>query len=246
MIKEGVADDDSKSQLETLFLFPSSRDSSELTSLEDYVSRMKDGQESIYYLAGASREVVEHSPHLEAFKAKGYEVLFLTDPVDEFLAMHLNEFDGKKLQSIGQGDVELGSEEEKKAAAEKRKEAQEAHKDLLGKIQSLLSDHVKEVRLSSRLTDSPACLVSDQGAMSPRLEAMLKATGQAPMGSKRILELNPNHPVLTKMQSQFDQNASDPALSDSAELLFGQALLAEGSELPDPAGFAAKVAKLLA
>ena len=207
---------------------------------------MKDGQEAIYYVNGNSREAVEQSPHLEAFKAKGYEVLFLVDPVDEFMVMHLEEFDGKKLQSVGKGDIELGTEEEKAAAAADRKEKQAAHADLLTNVQSSLDEYVKEVRLSSRLTDSPACLVSEQGSMSPRLEAMLKATGQTGPTNKRILELNPTHPILTKMQTQFDANPSDPALKDSAELLFGQALLAEGSPLPDPAGFASKIAKLLA
>jgi len=245
VLKEGAADFEFKSQLEPLFLFASSNDESKLTTLTDYVSRMKEGQEAIYYVNGSSRAAVEKSPHLEAFKAKGYEVLFLIDPVDEFMVMHLQEFDGKKLQSVGKGDVELGTDEEKAAAADERKKQQEAHKDLLSKVQSSLGDHVKEVRLSSRLTDSPACLVSEQGELSPQLEAMLRAAGQKPPETKRILELNPNHPILNKMQAQFDANPSDPALTDSAEILLGQALLAEGSPLPDPAGFAAKIAKLL-
>ncbi len=246
VLKEGAADADFKSQLEPLLLFASSNDATALTTLAEYVSRMKDGQDAIYYVNGASRTAVEQSPHLEAFKAKGYEVLFMVDPVDEFMVMHLGEFDGKKLQSVGKGDVELGTEEEKAAAATERKEKQEAHADLLGKVQSSLDEHIKEVRLSSRLTDSPACLVSEQGALSPQLEAMLRAAGQEPPTTKRILELNPNHPILTKMQAQFDANHDDPALKDSAELLLGQALLAEGSPLPNPAGFAAKIAKLLA
>ena len=245
VLKEGAADFDFKSQIEPLLLFASSNDKTELTTLAQYVSRMKDGQDAIYYVNGSSRVGVEKSPHLEAFKAKGYEVLFLVDPVDEFMVMHLQEFDGKQLQSVGKGDVELGTEEEKAAAATERKEKQEAHADLLSKVQSSLDDHIKEVRLSSRLTDSPACLVSEQGSLSPQLEAMLRAAGQEPPETKRILELNPNHPILAKMQGQFDANHDDPALQDSAELLLGQALLAEGSPLPDPAGFAAKLAKLM-
>jgi molecular chaperone HtpG len=245
VLKEGAADPDFKSQLEPLLLFASSNHESELTTLADYVSRMKDGQDAIYYVNGSSRAAVEQSPHLEAFKAKGYEVLFLVDPVDEFMMMHLQEFDGKKMQSVGKGDVELGTDEEKAAAAGERKKQQEEHADLLSKVQSSLDKDIKEVRLSSRLTDSPACLVSEQGELSPQLEAMLRAAGQAPPETKRILELNPSHPILAKMQAQFDANHDDPALTDSAEILLGQALLAEGSPLPDPAGFAAKIAKLL-
>lgn len=246
VLKEGLFQDhDNQASLLDLALFASTQDASQLTSLKAYVERMKPGQEAIYYMTGETRKQIENSPHLEAFKAKGYEVLLLSEPVDEVWTASVFEFEGKKLQSIGKGAVELGTEEEKKEAEETRKKKQEEFHSLLECLKNKLDEHVKEVRLSSRLTSSAACLVSDTHDMSPQLEQMMKAMGQNLPGIKRILELNPEHPILGKLQDLFTRDATNPALSDYAQLLYGQAVLAEGGELPDPAHFSKLVSNLL-
>jgi molecular chaperone HtpG len=253
VLKEGLASDhDNAEKLKDLLLFQSSAEvggQGALTSLKEYVERIsaESGQDTIYFATGESRAVLEKSPHLEAFRAKGYEVLYLTDPVDELLTDQLAEYDGKKLQSVGKGEVELGTETEKLAAEEARKEKQKANASLLERIQSVLDADVKEVRVSSRLTTSAACLVGDEDDMSPRLERLLKATQGAPdmPRQKRILEVNADHAILQKMKSRFEASAEDATLADYAHLLYGQALLAEGSPLPDPAGFAGMVADLM-
>lgn len=248
VLKEGLAmDHDNRDKLKELLWFQSSHDSAAPTSLKEYVGRMKPEQTEIYFAAGDSRAVLEKSPHLEAFLAKGYEVLYLTDPVDELLTDHLTEYDDKKLRSVGKGEVELGSETEKLAAEEARKKAQAENESLLARIQSVLDADVKEVRVSSRLTTSPACLVGDEEDMSPRLERLLKAAqnnAETPR-QKRILEINADHAILQRMKSRFEVNADDPALTDFARLLHGQALLAEGSPLPDAAAFARLVTDLM-
>jgi molecular chaperone HtpG len=244
VIKEGATDPDFKEKIQSLLWFQSSNAEAGHTSLTEYVERMKDGQDTIYYITGASREAVENSPHLEAFQDKGYEVLYLVDPIDEIIIGHMPEFDGKKLQSAGKGDVELGSEEERKAAEETRKEKAESHASLLEKLQAALDSHVKEVRFSSRLTNSAACLVGEEFDMSPGLERMLKQSGQDVPFQKRILELNPEHAVLEKLKGLFDDE-NEEVLADYAHLLHGQALIAEGSALPDPAGFALRITGLM-
>ncbi len=245
VIKEGVADFDFGDKVKPLLWFESSRDGDEKTTLAGYVERMKEGQDAIYYITGESRAAVENSPHLEAFVDKGYEVLFLTDPVDEIVVGRMTEFDSKPLKSVGKGTADLGTDEEKAAAEESRKEKQEAHASLLDRLGNTLEEHVKEVRLSTRLTTSPVCLVGDDGDMSPQLERLLEASGQAMPKTKRIMELNPEHAVLAKLQTLYDANADDEAIVDYAHLLHGQALIAEGSPLPDPAGFAKRVAQLM-
>jgi molecular chaperone HtpG len=242
-------DPDNADKLKDLLWFQSSADATAPTSLKEYVSRIKEesGQDAIYYATGESRAVLEKSPHLEAFLAKGYEVLYLTDPVDELLVDHLTEYDGKKLQSVGKGEVELGTETEKLAAEEARKAKQAENATLLTRLQSVLEADVKEVRVSSRLTTSAACLVGDEDDMSPRLERLLKATqgvSELPR-QKRILEVNADHPILARMRARFEADANDPVLTDFARLLHGQALLAEGSPLPDPSGFAHLVTELM-
>ena len=250
VLKEGLASDhDNQDKLKDLLWFQSSADTTVLTSLKEYVERIKaeTGQDTIYYATGESRAVLEKSPHLEAFLAKGYEVLYLTDPVDELIVDHLSEYDGKKLQSVGKGEVELGTETEKLAAEEARKNKQQQNASLLERIQAVLDEDVKEVRVSSRLTTSAACLVGDEDDMSPRLERLLKATqgaGEMPR-QKRILEVNADHAILALMKTRFEAGAEDPVLTDYARLLHGQALLAEGSPLPDAAGFAQLVADLM-
>ena len=249
VLKEGVGFDfENKDRIVPLLYFQSSADPEKLTSLHDYVQRMKSDQEEIYYLTGESRAAVESSPHLEAFKEKDYEVLYLVDPVDEFAVQGITEFQEKKVKSVGKGTVELGSEEEKKQAEEDLKEKQETYKDLLEYLQKALDEQVKEVRLSNRLTTSPVCLVAGEHDMSPQMERILKQTeGLGAMGGpqKRIMELNPKHEILAKLQEKFGTDQKDPVLDDYAHLLLGYAFLAEGSDLPEPARFNQLVGELM-
>ncbi len=252
VLKEGVGFDfDNKDRIVPLLYFQSSADPEKLTSLAEYVSRMKTDQEEIYYLTGESRVAVESSPHLEAFKEKEYEVLYLVDPVDEFAIQGVTEFEDKKLKSVGKGKVELGSEEEKKQAEKDLEEQKETYKDLLELLQKKLDANVSEVRLSNRLTTSPVCLVSGEFDMSPQMERMMAQTeGLGGMGmgmgpQKRILELNPKHEILGKLQAAFAEDQESPVLEDYASLLLGYAYLAEGSDLPDPAKFNQLVGDLL-
>ena len=246
ILKEGIyLGGESKDQLLGMALFESTEDDSKLTSLAEYVLRMKPDQDTIYYMCGESRTVVENSPHLEAFKKKDYEVLILTDPVDEVWAQSTPDFDGKTLQSIGKGDVELGSEEEKKKDDEERKAQEKKFETLLECLQKKLDDVVKEVRISNRLETSAACLVGDEGDVSPQLEEMMKSMGQEMPKTKRILEVNPGHPIVEKLQGMFETDAEATELADYADLLYGQALLAEGGQLKDPGKFAKLVADVM-
>ena len=236
--KEGVAADyDNRDRVVSLLLFESSNDPKNLTSLKDYVSRMKPEQEPIYYMTGESRALIENSPHLEALKAKNYEVLYMADPVDELVLQHLTEFEGKKLKSVGKGDIDLGSKEEKEEAQKELKSKEEEFKPLMEFLQEKLEDQVKEVRLSSRLTTSPACLVVGENDYSPMLERALRKGGAEASHTKRIMELNPKHPLIERMQQRRAQSETDPLLDNAAEVLLGLSLLAEGSELPDPVRF---------
>jgi molecular chaperone HtpG len=245
-IKEGVsADYENKDRLLELLLFQSSHDAEKLTTLKAYTERMKEGQTEIFYLSGESRSQVENSPHLETFKEKGYEVLYLVDTVDELLTQSLNEYAGKRLKSVGKGTVSLGSEEEKKQAEEALKTKEEELKPLLELLQKKLDEHVKQVRLTSRLTASPVCLVGAEHDYSPQLEKLLqKGKGGGPK-QRRIMELNPSHRILTGLKERFDQNTDDPLIAEFAELLLGYGLLAEGTELPDTARFNRAVADLM-
>ncbi len=247
ILKEGVTGEgDYRERLQGLFLFSSSADTDKLTGLTEYVSRMKPDQDAIYYLTGDSRAVIENSPHLEAFKARGYEVLYLDDPVDELLVQFVTEYDGKPLRSAAKGAAELGGEEERETARKELEEKAEGFKSLLEKIKDHLEEHVKEVRLSSRLTTSPACLVGSENDMSPQLERLLRHSRQEVPTTKRILELNPDHEVMTKLTARFEAGADDPVIVEAADLLFGYALLAEGSDLPDPSRFTQLLGRLMA
>jgi molecular chaperone HtpG len=246
VIKEGLFKEPSyREKLFDCCLFQSTASPSDWFTMGEYVERMKEGQEKIYYLTGENREMLENSPHLEAFKEKGYEVLLLTDPVDEVWVQFASEYKDKKIQSAARGKVELGSEEERKQAEDSRKQKEEEWKSLLEFIQKKLDSNIKAVRISSRLNTSAACLVSEEGDMSPHLEALLKASGKEVPQVKRILELNPQHPLLNKMQQLFEKDKNDPKIAEFSDLLYGQALLAEGGQLPDPAGFNRKVADLM-
>jgi molecular chaperone HtpG len=245
-IKEGVGTDfENQEKILALCLFQSSQDAEKLTTLKDYVGRMKPEQEQIFYLTGESRSVIENSPHLEAFKEKGYEVLYLADTVDEFVLQHLTEFGGKKLKSAGKGSVELGTEQEKQAAEKELKEKQEEFKPLMDFLQKELDEYVKQVRLSTRLTTSPACLVVEEHDYSPMLERVMQQAKSGGPRQKRVLELNPRHPLVSRMQQRHGADAADSVLRDAAELVFGLALLAEGSELPDPVRFSRAATEVL-
>ena len=246
VLKEGLlSDPDNKDTLLALSSFASTHSDEDLTTLAEYVARMKDGQQQIFYATGESRQQLLSSPHLEAFKAKGYEVLLLTDPVDEVWVDSVAEFDGKRLQSVAKGEVDLDTEDDKAAAADERSERDKEFADLLGWLQETLSEHVKEVRLSTRLTASPACLVTDSFGITPALARMLKASGQAVPADKRILELNPDHPLVAGLRAALSGRETDAALAETAELLYGTALLAEGGTLEDPAKFAGLLADRL-
>lgn len=245
VVKEGLLSDfDNQETLLQLCSFASTHSEEEATTLAQYVERMKEGQTQIFYATGETRQQILKSPHLEAFKAKGYEVLLLTDPVDEVWVGTVTEFDGKPLQSIAKGEVDLSAEGEESQA--EREEQQKEFADLLAWLKDTLSDHVKEVRLSNRLTDSPACLITDAFGITPALARLYRASGQDIPVGKRILELNPKHPLVTGLSQAHQDRADDPSVAETAELLYGTALLAEGGALDDPARFAEILADRLA
>ncbi|HZI60811.1 MAG TPA: molecular chaperone HtpG [Pyrinomonadaceae bacterium] len=245
-LKEGAATDfENKDRIVSLLMFESSNDPDKLTTLKDYVGRMPAEQSDIFYLTGESRTVVENSPHLEAFKAKGYEVLYLVDTVDEWLVQAVNEFDGKKLKSVGKGTVQLGDEAERAQVEEELKKEQEESAGLLQSIQQHLDEYLKEVRLTNRLTNSPVCLVGAEMDFSPQMERLLQMGGGERPKQKRIMELNPRHEIVAKMRQRYEKDSENQKLGKYAELLYGYALLAEGSDLPDPPQFNRLLAELM-
>jgi len=244
VLKEGVIDDPEREEgLARLFRFASTYGDSleEKVSLTDYIGRMKEGQKAIYYITADSPATAKNSPHLEIFRAKGIEVLLLTDPVDEWLVMHLTEFEGKPLQSVMKG--ELGPEElEKEGEGEKEKTEQDdkRHEKLMERIKGVLEDRVSDVRVTRRLTSSPACLVAEDQGLSRHLEQILRASGQEVPASKPILEINPEHPLVRRLDSEQDE----ARFRDWSHVLFDQALLSEGGRPEDPAGFVHRLNKL--
>lgn len=246
VVKEGLlSDSDNRDAILDIASFASTHDPAELTTLRQYLDRMKDGQDHIYYLTGESRTTIEHSPHMEALRARGYEVLLLTDPVDEVWVDMVPEHDGKKLQSIAKGQVDLGTEDERKTAESARQQQEKDLAGLLSWLATTLKDEVKEVRLSSRLTTSPACIVADEHDITPALARMYRAMGQDVPEVKRILELNPDHPLVVALHRAYQERPDDEHLPETAELLVGTALLAEGGEPRDPARFARLIADRL-
>ncbi|MGW4319673.1 molecular chaperone HtpG [Streptomyces sp. NPDC004684] len=246
VLKEGlVTDFDNRAALLAAASFASTHDAEEPTTLAAYVERMKDGQEDIYYITGQSRESVENSPHMEAFRAKGVEVLLLTDPVDEVWVGTVGEYEGKRLRSVVKGEIDLGGEQDEAKAAEKEKHTEE-YAGLLGWMTQHLADDVKEVRLSSRLTVSPACVVSDADDLTPALEHMYRAMGQEVPQTKRILELNPDHQLVKGVRQAYARQGEDLSeLTEAADLLYGLALLAEGGRPKDAGRFVKLVADRL-
>lgn len=247
VLKEGIeVDPANKDKIKDLLLFESSKtEPGKYVSLKEYTERIAIDQKEIYYITGTSRSAVENSPHLEVFKKKDIEVLFMVEPVDEFILSGFGEYDKKKLKSITQGDIDLGTDEEKKIADEQKKEASGKYKKLITKVQDSLKDDVKEVRLSDRLTDSASCLVTDDGDMNPQMERIFAAMNQPVPETKRILELNPDHPVIETMNDLFAADKKNPKLADYSELLYDQALLTEGIAIKDPTRFARLVTDLM-
>ncbi len=245
VLKEGIHYDfENQEALKDLLLFASTR-GNELTTLKEYCSRMPEDQKEIYYITGSSREMLTNSPHLEALKTKGYEVLLMTDPVDEWVLQGLTAYDEKPLKSVAKGEVSLLNEEEKKEVEEKLKADEEQYASLLTFLKNTLREKVKDAKLSSRLTDSAVCLVADEHDMSASMERLLRAAGQDVPETKRILELNPQHELVKVMFDLYKENPSDPRLEEYSELLLDQALLTEGSPIADPVKFSKLVAKLM-
>jgi molecular chaperone HtpG len=247
VLKEGIHfDHGNREKLQGLVLFESSKtEAGKSVSLKEYVERMPEDQKEIYYITGISRSAVENSPHLEVFRKKEYEVLFMTDPVDEWVTQAMHEFDGKKLKAVDRGDLELDSEEEKKEKESRKEEAQKQYQGILELIKAKLDNRVKEVRLSSRLTESACCLVADEYGMNANMEKIMKAMNQDVPESKRILELNPDHPLMQIMTRLYDKDKENSRLADYCELLFDQALLTEGSPITDPLRFTRLVSELM-
>ncbi|MFF9689031.1 molecular chaperone HtpG [Streptomyces sp. NPDC014623] len=250
VLKEGLFQDfENRDAILEVSSFASTQDEEGLTTLRSYVERMKEGQEQIYYMTGESRAAMESSPHMEAFRAKGFEVLLLTDPVDEVWVQSVPEFEGKPLQSISKGEVDLDTDEEKKEVEAERERQQQDYAGLLTWMTEQLGDTVKEVRLSSRLTVSPACIVSDTHDVTPALENMYRAMGQEVPHIKRILELNPSHALISGLKKAYTEQSGEEGagteLAETAELVHGLALLSDGGELSDPSRFSRLMADRL-
>ena len=244
MLKEGVGEDQAnQARIAKLLRFATTATDSpeQKVSLTEYILRMKPGQDKIYYVTAETFQSAKNSPHLEIFRKKGIEVLLLSDRVDEWLVSHLRDFDGKPLQSVAKGGLDLGELED---ASEKqaRAAAETSAKDLVERIQKSLGDKLKEVRVTHRLTDSPACLVSDEHDPGANLQRILKMMGQNAPDFKPILEINPMHPMLKKMELLPNDGGH---FDDYASILFDEALLAEGGQIEDPAGFVRKINRLM-
>lgn len=247
VLKEGLVEDPAlRDRILEICRFASTGEEP-LTSLSAYVARMKEGQEAIYYIAGEDAAKLAQSPHLEGFKAKGVEVLLLSDHVDEFWLQHITEFEGKPLKSITRGSADLDQVQvDENPEDEKTEEANLSA--LIAVIKVELGETVKDVRPSKRLTDSPVCLIADDGDMDVNLERLLKRHGQLQDGAPRVLELNPSHALITKLvdRAQADGASSDDLLSDAAHILFDQARIVEGETPTDPAGFARRLGSVMA
>lgn len=245
-LKEGITQDfENREKILKLLRYPSSigNTAKDLTSLEDYVKRMKPEQKDIYYVSGTSIEACKQNPHLAWFLEKGIEVLFMTDVIDEWATPALAQFDGKKLQSITSGNLDLGDLD--KEVKEKKEKSDTEYKKLKEKIHAALQDDVKEVKLGFRLQDSPCSLVTDEGDMNANMEKIMRQMGQPFTPAKRILEINPEHAIFKNMQALIEKDEKDKRIAEWSEVLYNQALLQEGTPLKDPADFAKKISALL-
>ncbi len=239
VLKEGPVEDfANKEAVAKLLRFATSTSDSEkqTVALTDYVERMKEGQDKIYYITASSYNAAKNSPHLEIFHKKGIEVLLLSDRIDEWLVGYLSEFDGKKLQSISKGKIDLDVED-----AEKFKEDEKTLEPMLKQIKEVLGDKVKEVQFTNRLTTSPACVVADEGDMGMEMQRILQAAGQQVPSAKPIFEINPEHALVKRMHGITDESL----FAEWVVMLFEQAVLAEGGQLDNPADFVNRVNKLL-
>jgi molecular chaperone HtpG len=241
VLKEGPAEDfANREKIAKLLRFSTTQtgDEEQTVTLDDYVSRMQEGQEKIYFIAADSHAAAKNSPHLEIFKKKGIEVLLLSDRVDEWLTSNLAEFDGKKLQSVAKGELDLDKDE---ASEKELEEKVKSSEKLVKRIKKTLGDRVEEVRVTNRLTDSPACIVLNEHDMAMHMQRILKEAGHAMPSSKPILEINPDHPIVKKLGAEKSKKKFD----DWSDILFDQAILAEGGQLEDPASFVTKLNKML-
>ncbi|MEA3333162.1 MAG: molecular chaperone HtpG [Pseudomonadota bacterium] len=245
VIKEGLHNDfENREAIADLLLY-SSTDGDELTTLKDYLERMPEAQKDIYFITGEDRQTLIASPHLEMFKNKGFEVLLMTDPVDEWVIQGLSEYKGKNLKSVTKGDVDLQSEDEKKENEEQVKQVSEEFSELLNYIKTSLDGKVAEVRISQRLAGSPVCLVAGEHDMSASMERILKAANQPVPPSQRVLEINADHELLTRMRELYQSQGESDDLKEYAELLYDQALLTEGSKVISPELFCSRLTKLM-
>ncbi len=245
VLKEGVGEDfANKEKIAGLLRFASTQADTpaQIVSLKDYLGRMKERQEKIYYVTADSFNAARNSPHLEIFRKKGIEVLLLSDRVDEWVVGHLTEFEGKSMQSVAKGGLDLGKLEDEAEKQEAEKAADE-YKELIDKVKGALGEKVKDVRVTHRLTDSPSCIVSDEHDPSGNLARLLKAAGQKAPDVKPILEINPNHPAVQRLK--YERSDENSRFADWAELLLEQATLAEGGQLDDPAGFVKRINDLM-
>ena len=243
VFKEGIGEDfANRERIAKLLRFASTLTDSEAqeVTFSDYISRMKEGQDKIYYVTADTFAAAKNSPHLEVFRKKGIEVLLLAERIDEWMVGSLHEFEGKSLQSVAKGELDLGKLADEAEKKEQEKESGE-HKDFVEKIQKALGERVKEVRVTLRLTDSPACLVADQHELGANLERLLKAAGQKVPSTKPILEINPRHPLVQRLKYEADEQR----FGDWSHVLFDQALLSEGGQLEDPATFVKRLNQLL-
>jgi len=243
VLKEGPAEDfANRERIAKLLRFASTHNDSEeqIVSLDDYLGRMKDGQDKIYYITGETFAATQHSPHLEVFRKQGIEVLLLSDRIDEWLIGNLPEYSGKALQSVAKGALDLGKLEDE-ANAEEIKKAEEEYKGLLERMKNALGERVKEVRISHRLTQSPACLVVEEHDMGSSMRNLLKAAGHDVPQVVPILEVNTGHNLVKRLNDEQDEQR----FSDWASILFDQSLLAEGGQLDDPAAFVRRLNEMM-
>ncbi|GFO69192.1 chaperone protein HtpG [Geomonas limicola] len=247
VLKEGVHFDfANREKIQDLLLYESSKtENGKYVSLKEYVERMPEAQKEIYFITGMSRAAVENSPYMEVFRKKDFEVLYMTDPVDEWVVQAIHQYQEKHLKAIDRGDLELESEEEKQEAEAKKEEAKKEYAGVISFIQETLKEQVKEVRLSSRLTESACCLVAEEMGLNANMEKILKSMNQEVPEAKRILELNPDHQIMQVMTTMYDQDKANPKLADYCELLFDQALLTEGTPIKNPLRFAKLVSELM-
>ncbi|MBT3376808.1 MAG: molecular chaperone HtpG [Lentisphaerae bacterium] len=247
VLKEGVhIDFENREKLQELILCETTKtDAGAYSALEEYAERMPEEQKAIYYLTGDDRKTLESSPHLEAFRSRDIEVLFLTDPIDEWVVQGITTYKDKPLKSISKGDVDLseGDEDESK---EEREKLEEERKEVVDAVREALGDKLKDVRLSQRLTESACCLVSEEHAMGVHMERIMKAMNQEMPTTKRILELNPTHPLIEKMQELVEADGENPTIKEYAELLHDQALLTAGLPIEDPVAFTRRISDLMA